>query len=126
MSRGPESRKASVSVEGHRAAGATRPGETAVTTIPPSSPAVEPPPSSESLLTPREIGSTGLRPFPIAFDGSVLGWVTGSDEAAEVLDRFHAAGGNLVSTADHYAAGRSELMVGSWLATVDRDSVIVA
>ena len=79
-----------------------------------------------SLLTPREVGSTGVRAFPIAFDGSVLGWVTGVERAAEVLSRFHDAGGTLISTADHYAAGRSEYMIGSWLANVERSSVLVA
>jgi aryl-alcohol dehydrogenase-like predicted oxidoreductase len=72
------------------------------------------------------VGTTGLRAFPIAFDGSVLGWVTGVDRADEVLSRFHEGGGNLVSTADHYAAGRSEYMIGSWLKGVDRSSVLLA
>ena len=35
-------------------------------------------------------------------------------------------GGTLVSTADHYAAGRSEFMIGRWLKTVDRSSVLIA
>ena len=78
------------------------------------------------MLTPREVGTTGLRTFPIAFDGSVLGWVTGVERAAEVLGRFSDAGGTLVSTADHYAAGRSEFMIGRWLTTVDRSSVLIA
>jgi aryl-alcohol dehydrogenase-like predicted oxidoreductase len=79
-----------------------------------------------SVLTPREVGTTGLRTFPIAFDASVLGWVTGVEHAAQVLDRFHEAGGTLISTADHYAAGRSEYMIGSWLQGVDRSSVLIA
>lgn len=79
-----------------------------------------------SVLTPREVGTTGLRTFPIAFDGSVLGWVIGVQRASEVLGRFHDAGGTLISTADHYAAGRSEHMIGSWLKGVDRSSVLVA
>jgi aryl-alcohol dehydrogenase-like predicted oxidoreductase len=79
-----------------------------------------------SVLTPRAVGTTGLRTFPIAFDGSVLGWVTGVERAEEVLGRFSDAGGTLVSTADHYAAGRSEFMIGRWLKTVDRSSVLVA
>jgi aryl-alcohol dehydrogenase-like predicted oxidoreductase len=84
---------------------------------------LEPPPP---VLTPRPIGETGLRAFPIAFDGSVLGWVTGVERAAQILGRFRDAGGTLISTADHYAAGRSEYMIGSWLETVPRDSAIIA
>ena len=99
-----------------------------MTTIPyptDTAPPAEPAPP-EPLRTPREIASTGLRTFPLAFDGSVLGWVAGEDEAAAVLDRFRGFGGTLISTADHYAAGRSELMVGKWLRTAPRDEVIVA
>lgn len=79
-----------------------------------------------TVLTPREIGTTGVRAFPIAFDGSVLGWVAGIHRAAELLGRFRDAGGTLVSTADHYAAGRSEYMIGRWLRGVERSSVLVA
>jgi aryl-alcohol dehydrogenase-like predicted oxidoreductase len=43
-----------------------------------------------------------------------------------VLDAYWTAGGNLVSTADHYAGGRSEVMIGAWLRTVsDRGSVVI-
>lgn len=44
-----------------------------------------------------------------------------------LLDRFAEAGGNLVSTADHYAGGRSEVMIGTWLAALpDRESAIIS
>lgn len=79
-----------------------------------------------TVLTPREVGTTGVRTFPIAFDGSVLGWVTGVERATDLLDAFRDAGGTLVSTADHYAAGRSEYMIGSWLKNIDRSSVLIA
>jgi aryl-alcohol dehydrogenase-like predicted oxidoreductase len=81
---------------------------------------------TEPMLTPREVDSTGLRVFPIAFDGCVLGWVTGPDHAREVLEQFRGIGGNFVSTADHYAGGRSEIMIGEWLRSTDRSAVILA
>jgi aryl-alcohol dehydrogenase-like predicted oxidoreductase len=81
---------------------------------------------TEPLLTPREIDSTGVKVFPIGFDGSVLGWVTGPDRAREVLDLFGKFGGNLVSTAAHYAGGRSEFMIGEWLRTVERERFVIA
>jgi len=80
----------------------------------------------QRLLTPRTIGTTGIRTFPVAFDGSVLGWVTGVEVADDVLGRFLDAGGTLVSTAGHYAGGRSEMMIGNWLARHDRSRVLVA
>lgn len=78
------------------------------------------------LLTPRAIGSTGVRTFPVAFDASVLGWVTGVEVADEVLGRFADSGGTLISTAGHYAGGRSEMMIGTWLAKRDRSSMLIA
>jgi len=63
----------------------------------------------------RAIGLTGLFVHPIGLDGSVFGWAAGPDDTAEALDSYSSAGGNLVSTADHYAGGRSEIMIGSWL-----------
>lgn len=80
----------------------------------------------QRLLTPREIGTTGIRTFPVAFDGSVLGWVTGIEVADEVLGRFLDSGGTLISTAGHYAGGRSEMMIGNWLSRHERSKVLVA
>ena len=78
-------------------------------------------------LTLRELARTGLMVNPVALDGSLFGWASGVDSTAAILDHFRAAGGNLVSTADHYAGGRSEVMIGSWLRSVrDRSSVVVA
>jgi aryl-alcohol dehydrogenase-like predicted oxidoreductase len=63
---------------------------------------------------------------PIGLDGAVFGWATGIDATTRVLDTYAANGGNFVSTADHYAGGRSEVMIGGWLRTVaDRGSVII-
>lgn len=67
-----------------------------------------------------------MRTFPVAFDGSVLGWVTGMEIADDVLGRFADSGGSLISTAGHYAGGRSEMMIGSWLAKRDRSSMLIA
>ena len=75
---------------------------------------------------PRDVGGTGVMVSPIGLDGAVFGWAAGIDETASVLDTYAAAGGALVSTADHYAGGRSEVMIGAWLRTVrDRGSVVL-
>ena len=74
----------------------------------------------------RAVGGTGVIVSPIGIDGAAFGWVAGSDETARVLDTYTAAGGNLVTTADHYSGGRSEVMIGAWLSTVpDRSTVIL-
>ncbi|MFP7760076.1 aldo/keto reductase [Marisediminicola sp. LYQ85] len=65
--------------------------------------------------------------YPLALDGSIFGWVAGAEQTGEVLDGFARAGGSIVSTADHYAGGRSEIMIGHWIDTVaDRSSIVVA
>ena len=75
---------------------------------------------------PRDVGGTGVMVSPIGLDGAVFGWATGIDETASVLNAYAAAGGTLISTADHYAGGRSEVMIGAWLRTVpDRGSVVL-
>lgn len=65
--------------------------------------------------------------FPISIDGSTFGWTAGIDETTRILEGFAEAGGRLVCTADHYSGGRSEVMIGRWLATLrDRSEAIVA
>jgi aryl-alcohol dehydrogenase-like predicted oxidoreductase len=75
---------------------------------------------------PRDVGGTGVLVSPLGIDGAIFGWAAGIDDTKKVLDTYAAAGGNLISTADHYAGGRSEIMIGAWLRTVpDRGSVVV-
>src|ERR1700712_4784101 len=82
--------------------------------------------NSGSTIGRRDVGATGVLVSPIGIDGAVFGWAAGIDETTSVLDTYAAGGGNLISTADHYAGGRSEIMIGAWLRTVrDRGSVVV-
>ncbi|MET0589763.1 MAG: aldo/keto reductase [Naasia sp.] len=74
----------------------------------------------------RPIGSTGLSVYPFGIDGSIFGWAAGFEATVEVLDEFASAGGTLISTADHYAGGRSEVMIGSWLASQRRGDFVLA
>ena len=75
----------------------------------------------------RPLGDTGLLSHPLALDGSIFGWAAGPEDTAAVLDAFRSAGGCLVSTADHYAGGRSEVMLGAWMRERGcRDDMIVA
>lgn len=62
------------------------------------------------------VGETGIAVHPLALGGSTFGWTLGPDEAFEVLDRFAGTGGDLIDTADSYAAGRSESIIGAWMA----------
>ncbi|PPH66545.1 alcohol dehydrogenase [Rathayibacter rathayi] len=103
---------------GYRGTAPRRP-EDSVTDPTPLATEPETPPLSHPLLSrallSRALGRTGLPVHPLALDGSVFGWAAGIDDTTEVLDTFGRLGGTLISTADHYATGRSEYMIGRWL-----------
>lgn len=74
----------------------------------------------------RQLGDSPLRVFPLAIGGNAFGW-TASPEATEgILDAYWELGGNFIDTADSYANGRSEILIGSWMrARGNRDRVVV-
>jgi aryl-alcohol dehydrogenase-like predicted oxidoreductase len=61
----------------------------------------------------------------IALGTMFFGTVTPADESQRMLDRYLAAGGNLLDTADVYGDGESERTLAPWLAH-HRDEVVVA
>jgi aryl-alcohol dehydrogenase-like predicted oxidoreductase len=69
-----------------------------------------------------------LGPFEVgrlALGAMLMGGSTPEPDAYEMLDRFVAAGGNLVDTADTYGDGTSERVLAPWLAR-HRDDVVIA
>lgn len=63
----------------------------------------------------RTIGMSDLSVFPLAISGNVFGWTADDATTNDILDAYAAAGGNFIDTADSYAAGRSETMIGNWM-----------
>ena len=75
----------------------------------------------------RTIGASDLAVFPLAISGNVFGWTADDAATNDILDTFSAQGGNFIDTADSYAAGRSETMIGNWMrARRNRDRIVVA
>lgn len=82
----------------------------------------------------RKLGSTGLEIAPLVLGGNVFGWTANEQASFKVLDRFVAAGCNMVDTADVYSnwipgnqGGESETLIGKWLkARGNRDQVLIA
>jgi aryl-alcohol dehydrogenase-like predicted oxidoreductase len=77
----------------------------------------------------RTLGSSGCAVSTFALGTMTFGDETDEEGAHEQLDRFVAAGGNLVDTADVYSAGTSEEIVGRWLGKQPesvRDRVVLA
>jgi aryl-alcohol dehydrogenase-like predicted oxidoreductase len=67
------------------------------------------------------LGRTGLRVSELCLGAMIFGdrrggWGATRDEAARIVERFAEAGGNFVDTANSYAAGESERIVGELVA----------
>ena len=75
----------------------------------------------------RRLGLSDLKVFPLALGGNVFGWTADQAETTSVLDSYFDLGGNFVDTADSYAGGRSEIMIGSWMRSRrSRDDMVVS
>ncbi|HRI50443.1 MAG TPA: aldo/keto reductase [Pseudomonadota bacterium] len=92
--------------------------------IPPAQPV--PSLASYSLL-----GRSGLRVAPLALGtmtfGTEWGFGCGEAESRELFQRYRAAGGNFVDTADIYTGGTSERLLGKFIKELGcRDEVVLA
>ena len=81
----------------------------------------------------RYIGKSGLRVTPISLGTMTFGSMTDKKEAFAILDAAYERGVNFYDTAELYPvppreeyAGETEKIVGEWLKTKPRESVIVA
>lgn len=74
----------------------------------------------------RFLGKTGLRVSEFCLGAMYFGKETSEDESHQFMDVFTEAGGNLIDTADLYADGRSEEVIGTWLKGKKRDDYIIA
>ena len=81
----------------------------------------------------RYIGKTGLRVSPICMGTMTFGTQCDKAEAFAILDKAYDAGINFYDTAELYPvppraelAGITEEIVGEWLKTKPRDSIILA
>src|SRR5579875_814021 len=65
------------------------------------------------------LGKSGLRVSEIALGtmtfGEQMAWGSTKDTSARMLDQFAAAGGNFIDTANRYAWGQSEEILGELL-----------
>ena len=78
----------------------------------------------------RTLGRSGLVVSPLALGTMTFGtarWGSGEDGSRAVFNAYVDAGGNFIDTADVYAGGRSEEMLGGFIAERDlRDQLVVA
>jgi aryl-alcohol dehydrogenase-like predicted oxidoreductase len=69
----------------------------------------------EIMMDYRLFGRTGVKVAPLALGTANFGRPTPEDEAQRILERALDAGVNLIDTANSYAQGLSELIIGRFL-----------
>jgi aryl-alcohol dehydrogenase-like predicted oxidoreductase len=74
----------------------------------------------------RFLGKTGLKVSELCLGAMTFGRESSEEESRQMLDRFLAAGGNFIDTADVYSRGGSEAVLGRWLKTQSRDDLVIA
>uniref|UniRef100_A0A7V5CTR6 Aldo/keto reductase n=1 Tax=Acidobacterium capsulatum TaxID=33075 RepID=A0A7V5CTR6_9BACT len=76
------------------------------------------------------LGRSGLRVSPLCLGTMTFGndrWGSADEESRAIFDRYVEAGGNFVDTADGYAVGQSETVLGRFVAERKlRDRLVVA
>jgi aryl-alcohol dehydrogenase (NADP+) len=73
------------------------------------------------------LGATDLDVFPLCLGGNVFGGRADEQQSFAVLDAYVAAGGNFIDTANIYAGGASEEVLGRWMAARgNRDRIVLA
>jgi aryl-alcohol dehydrogenase-like predicted oxidoreductase len=74
----------------------------------------------------RFIGRTGLKVSELCLGAMTFGRESTPEASFQVLDRFAAAGGNFIDTADVYGQGVSETITGQWLKDKRREDWVIA
>lgn len=74
----------------------------------------------------RYLGKTGLQVSELCLGTMTFGWGADEGQSHQMLDRFTDLGGNFIDTADIYAEGDSETIIGRWLQGQRRDDFVIA
>jgi aryl-alcohol dehydrogenase-like predicted oxidoreductase len=74
----------------------------------------------------RRLGATGLKVSELSLGCMTFGRESNEDESRKMIDKFVEAGGNFLDTANVYAAGASEEILGRVLKHHRRDELVIA
>lgn len=77
----------------------------------------------------RLLGSSGLMVSRLALGTMTFGvaeWGCDEKEAHRIMKKYMDSGGNFLDTADVYAGGKAEEIIGNFLPNISRDQVIIA
>ncbi len=74
----------------------------------------------------RFLGRTGLKVSELCLGAMTFGRESDEATSLKILNRFVEAGGTFIDTADVYASGASEEILGRWLKGRRRDDLVIA
>lgn len=74
----------------------------------------------------KKLGRTGTLVSELCLGTMTFGWQADEPTSHEILNRFVQSGGNFIDTADVYAEGKSEEIIGRWLKQNDRENLVLA
>ena len=75
----------------------------------------------------RILGRTGVKVTPLCLGTMNLGGRSDSAESVRILQAYFDLGGNFIDTANVYNDGKSELVIGEWLASGGkRDQIVLS
>ena len=74
----------------------------------------------------RKLGRTGVLVSELCLGTMTFSWRTDEATSHRMLGEFVEAGGNFVDTSNVYSEGRSEEIIGRWLAGRDRSAIVLA
>jgi aryl-alcohol dehydrogenase-like predicted oxidoreductase len=74
----------------------------------------------------RFMGKTGLQVSELCLGAMTFGRESTEETSRQILDAFVEAGGNFIDTADVYAGGKSEEILGRWLPGKAREQLVIA
>ncbi len=77
----------------------------------------------------RYIGNSGLLVSRVSLGTMTFGaadWGCDEKTAHQMIDTFRETGGNLIDTANNYAGSESERIIGKYLASINRNELVIA
>jgi len=83
-------------------------------------------PSTFTSISSAPLGRTGPIVSRLGLGTMTFGAETDEENAFDQLDTFVEAGGTFIDTADVYAQGESERIIGRWLSMRDNNDLVVA
>ncbi len=77
----------------------------------------------------RYLGNSGLLVSRISLGTMTFGtpdWGCDENQSHEIIKSYLDAGGNFIDTADVYASGKSEAIIGTFMPQIKRDEIVIA